>query len=877
MKNFLFLLLILVSNVALAGSYNTGHGAVDQADYTTISKGTKTLSATGNQVQFFASGDNADFHILKLPDATDLPADWWLDVVNNSNGFITVRDNGNNNVASVNSSRIGLFHLQAHSTSNGTWAFNTPAAVADIITDHGQLSGLGDDDHPQYHNDARGDARYFQKTEHITTSAGAADSGKPVVLDASGKFDISMIPLGGAGDVSGPASSIDRDVVLFDGTTGKLIQDSNVSVDATGNVAAVGFTGPLNGNATTAGALDHNPSACSAGDFVTDIAADGSLTCSTPSGTGDVVGPGSATDNAITRFDGTTGKLVQNSGATIDDSGNVSATSFIGPVTGNSSTSSALASNPVDCGANSYATAIAANGDLTCATVTDSGLATSYIKADGSRGLSDDWNAGAHNITASTFIGGLTGNASTATALASNPTDCSAGQFANAIDASGNLTCATPSGSSSITYSYFYMDTGNGHGSTNTKVRRYSNIRDNIGSDFTISQSSTNGDKVAVGTAGTYVFCQGDLGASGPVHSGLVLNGANGTTDLFSVTYAQGQRTGGKTNGTNSSMGCFAAPLSANDYMWVQTNAAPDTTTTAAWFTGAKVSSASEPTIFLQNGSGHGSTATKLRTFTNARVSSGGSYLSLTQSATNGDKISVLLPAKFLICYGDGNSGGSGQGSITINDQAVTTNASSSSLINGIRTYNGGPSLAGGSTQNCYSDWLVTGDVIAFHDDGASDATDGSSYAFVTKVGATDPSMQYYTIGSSHGSTNTKARTYSKEWKRLSSSVNGTKDAVDGDTQWTGAEGIYFSCGNDQISGGTPSMGFSIKDPTTTSSTSLSYANGLRGLFTTGVNNTNSNLCVPIYLPAGGRIFAVDNGTNNSADFRSYFTTSRLY
>jgi hypothetical protein len=38
-------------------------------------------------------------------------------------------------------------------------------------------------------------------------------------------------------------------------------------------------------------------------------------------------------------------------------------------------------------------------------------------------------------------------NAGTATALAANPTDCGGGQFANAIDASGNLTCATPTGS----------------------------------------------------------------------------------------------------------------------------------------------------------------------------------------------------------------------------------------------------------------------------------------------------------------------------------------------------------------------------------------------------------------------------------------------
>lgn len=40
------------------------------------------------------------------------------------------------------------------------------------VTDHGALTGLGDDDHAQYHNDARGDARYPRKTanEVITGS-----------------------------------------------------------------------------------------------------------------------------------------------------------------------------------------------------------------------------------------------------------------------------------------------------------------------------------------------------------------------------------------------------------------------------------------------------------------------------------------------------------------------------------------------------------------------------------------------------------------------------------------------------------------------------------------------------------------------------------
>lgn len=45
-------------------------------------------------------------------------------------------------------------------------------------------------------------------------------------------------------------------------------------------------------------------------------------------GSGDVVGPGTSTDNAIVRFDGATGKLIQNSGATVDDSNQVSAASY---------------------------------------------------------------------------------------------------------------------------------------------------------------------------------------------------------------------------------------------------------------------------------------------------------------------------------------------------------------------------------------------------------------------------------------------------------------------------------------------------------------------------------------------------------------------
>jgi len=50
------------------------------------------------------------------------------------------------------------------------------------VTDHGALTGLGDDDHTQYHNNARGDARY-SLTSH--THAYADITGKPSTFTPS--------------------------------------------------------------------------------------------------------------------------------------------------------------------------------------------------------------------------------------------------------------------------------------------------------------------------------------------------------------------------------------------------------------------------------------------------------------------------------------------------------------------------------------------------------------------------------------------------------------------------------------------------------------------------------------------------------------------
>ena len=81
---------------------------------------------------------------------------------------------------------------------------------------------------------------------------------------------------------------------------------------------------------------------------IVDGGAGAAVTISTTGGgSGDVIGPASSTDNAIVRFDLTTGKLIQNSGVTIDDSNNVTIPGDIS-VNGGDITTTAATTNLVN-------------------------------------------------------------------------------------------------------------------------------------------------------------------------------------------------------------------------------------------------------------------------------------------------------------------------------------------------------------------------------------------------------------------------------------------------------------------------------------------------------------------------------------------------
>jgi hypothetical protein len=179
--------------------------------------------------------------------------------------------------------------------------------------------------------------------------------GQSAVLAWSGSDFIKV-----GGDVAGPASSTDNAFTRFDGTTGKVIQNSTgATLDDTG---AATFTGSVNVSGTAAGGADlklyeDSDNGTNYVSFKSPASITTNVTWTLPNADGTsgqaiatdgagnlswisaVVGPASATDNAFARFDTTTGKLIQNStGATLDDTGaptftgsvNVSGTSAAG-------------------------------------------------------------------------------------------------------------------------------------------------------------------------------------------------------------------------------------------------------------------------------------------------------------------------------------------------------------------------------------------------------------------------------------------------------------------------------------------------------------------------------------------------------------------
>jgi hypothetical protein len=159
-----------------------------------------------------------------------------------------------------------------------------------------------------------------------------AQKGNPnglATLDGTGKVPASQLPAGALPQVyvviafqtTPPGSPALNDSYIVEpvGTGAWSGQDNNLAV---WNGSSWDFTSPEEGDEfreTTGSARQ--------GIF------DGNVWTVYATGTGDVTGPGSATDNSVVRYDGTTGKVIQASNVIIDDSDNVTGVTSVNGVT----------------------------------------------------------------------------------------------------------------------------------------------------------------------------------------------------------------------------------------------------------------------------------------------------------------------------------------------------------------------------------------------------------------------------------------------------------------------------------------------------------------------------------------------------------------
>lgn len=242
-KYNLLIILFLISNVAFGASFFQRGALIQSPSVVASAAGTTTLTYLSNQTQNLTGTLAQTF---QLPDATTLINGMNYVFINDSTGALTVNNNSGTLIATLRAGQYVRVWLTNNGVSTGTW--KSRIVTPELLTSHSNLLGLGNDDHLQYHTDARGDARYYKKLQYISAYSGLGF--EPILTDSTGKIDINLLP-SSAVNVSGPTSSTNNAIVLFNGTGGNVVKDSPLTtIDALGNITATSFVGPVTGTAS---------------------------------------------------------------------------------------------------------------------------------------------------------------------------------------------------------------------------------------------------------------------------------------------------------------------------------------------------------------------------------------------------------------------------------------------------------------------------------------------------------------------------------------------------------------------------------------------------------------------------------------------------
>lgn len=362
----------------------------------------------------------------------------------------------------------------------------------------------------------------------VTLSGGGGGGGSGIDANTTYTIKASSVTGGARFDLDAGGSGSGTDSINFIGQNG--ISVTRIDAD---NIYFGTAAGQIPNASLTNSAITINNTAVALGSSIT---------------VGNVTGPASATNNAIARFSTTTGKIIKNSAVTIGDDGRITA-STVGNVI-----PFYFANNTEFPDATTYRGAVALNAADGNMYYADAGIWKAFSTANSNITIGQtviplntvaSSLAGLSSVSATTFTGALTGNATSATKL-------NVARTINGVPFDGSANITIPSALSNaltlgVGLTYDAGTTFDGTVSrllTNTDRGSSQNIFKNIGNAAGVAQFSatSNNDTFSIDGAGNVSLAFDSLNKKLTIIGNVGAYNAGAGLSLVGATFANTDR-----------------------------------------------------------------------------------------------------------------------------------------------------------------------------------------------------------------------------------------------------------------------------------------------------------------------------------------------